>query len=275
MSMYVIVGNGQMPAKEVEAQLADLINSAVNVQDVDIWFLLEGKTTPTDTDKAIIKYLDKIQAYYETFEDSNYTSPNLLYGHSQAHRGNVGFNNLIEYMREQAEQEAGEVALLGLFYDFDNQYHPEDALLDTLASEIGSGSDIKFYALNAAMVRLDVEEAPTPAKQPKVVSSGPPRAKSDYSKEAFDSTAELEDWSADELAALTMEELRAICPNAPKKATKAELVSILLGNNITEIPATPAPLEMPSDNERIHAVLIQIIDAAESLLNYMKQQAKS
>lgn len=274
MSMYVIVGNGQMPAKEVEAQLADLINNAVNVQDVDIWFLLEGKTIPTDTDKAIVKYLDRIQAYYETFEESNHGTPHIMYANAAAHRGNVGYKNLIDYMNEQAEQEAGEIALLGLFYDFDNQYHPEDALLDTLASEISPDSAVSFYALNAAMVKLDAGDAPVTPKQPKEVPSAVPQSKSEYDKTAFEALSSLEDWTAEELAALTVEELRAICPNAPKKATKTELVSILLGDNVTEIPAAPAPVEMPSDTERIHAVLIQIIDAAESLLNYMKAQAK-
>ena len=68
MTMNVVLGNGEMPVKELTASLQDLWNGALEKQD-NFWFLIQAKAEPTATDKALVAWLVKNDVWYSLVTD--------------------------------------------------------------------------------------------------------------------------------------------------------------------------------------------------------------
>jgi hypothetical protein len=230
MSMYLIAGSGSMPAKELAAQLNDLVDKAAT-DDVDCWFTVVTKDDPTDTDTALIKYLEKIHAYYERID----MGQSDLYASSAASVGKLGPEEAVRHLRKIAVTEDGGVSILILIDGENDGENDGEYTLDLIDAALAA--NIKVYGLNTAMVEItlvdvvETEPAPVveePVKKPR--PAAPAKTVEDNADdERYNVLSSLEDWSPEELSGLTVEELRAICPQAPKKATKDDIIGILLG----------------------------------------------
>lgn len=276
MSMYLISGNGSMPQKEIEAQLGDLINKAVNIDDLDCWFALHVTDTSANltTHTAVINYLNKIEAYYEIWGPQS--PDDSLYANA-AETVLVQDDAVIKRLKKVASVEEGEVAILGLFVNFDFTNEPLDTVLNSQTIE-ALDNKMPVYALNHAMVSLDStedhedisEELPPVAAKPEKATN-----KFDADVERYNNLSSVDEWSREELSGLTIEELRAICLHAPKKASKDEIIDILMGVSEYGIMAeeiTVAEKAAPADTvdpvvEFLHAL---IEDAQRMLENLQK-----
>jgi hypothetical protein len=262
--MYLVSGNGHMPVKEIEAQLGDLINKAVNIDDLDCWFAIHVTDTCKDTrtQEDIVRYFNKIDAYYEVWTETNTTHE--LFDNAAAFV-TIGENNAVEHMAEVCGHEEGESAILGLYANFDYTNDPEDALLNDQTIE-ALGVGIPVYALNHAMVRLEsVVDNAEPAPEAKEVAP----TKFDEDVERYNVLPSMDEWSREELSGLTIEELRAICLQAPKKASKDEIIDILMGisefANNEEIPVKT------DDADPIVEFLHALIEDANRMLENLQK----
>src|SRR5437763_14153277 len=66
--MHVVLGDGDMSTKELTKTLEDLRQQAAST-DATFWFLLVGKSDPTDTDIVLVKWLHNEAIYYEVVTD--------------------------------------------------------------------------------------------------------------------------------------------------------------------------------------------------------------
>lgn len=175
MTLYAVVGNGEMPEKEVVQQLDDLWKKA-DAEDTDFWFVLEGKANPTETDRRIVAWLNQFDLHYSLVTPAGVTASEDYTGVSEfidCDRPS-DMAEVMEMLRAKPEENDGkeeDAVALALFCDIAADSPEDHELIVTLTATIGAG--FKAYALNDAMeeIELRTEEAvplPEDAVKPKV-----------------------------------------------------------------------------------------------------------
>ena len=94
MTLHVILGDGYMPTKELHAHLQDIRKKAL-ADDDGFWFTIAGKPEPTDTDRALVKWLSTpdYDIYWDVIGDEDSIDklyahgPNLPQGVEDGHHG--------------------------------------------------------------------------------------------------------------------------------------------------------------------------------------------
>ena len=244
MTLYAVVGNGEMPEKEVAQQLDDLWKKA-EAEDTDFWFVLEGKAHPTATDLVLVDWLNKHDMYFALLQLPG-VQP------SEAYQGVAEFIDVdkpsdmaevMEVMRAKPDENGGkteDAVALALFCDIAADSPEDHELIVTLTATIGAG--FKAYALNDALeeIELRTEEAvplPEDAVKPKVeepVAEAPtPEVEAE---EADDAPLPLDKSYLD---GLTAAELKEMCKGMGMAypGTKAEAVAAILAHTAEPVGA--------------------------------------
>jgi hypothetical protein len=207
--MYIVLGDGEMTRKELTETLQELWD---NTGDQPYWFVIQGKSEPTDTDKALVSWLDKNEVYYEVLTDDA-DAMDDIYGNAQethvAKRLAQKVVNLFNTKPEEGETTAYLLAL----YTSDDPAAEEDRWLNGVV-QAASDAGFKSFVLNDGMVEIDFSEpdeaepeedddvpAPTkPTKSAAKKAAAPAKAKASHTREELEelSLTELKEIAADQ-----------------------------------------------------------------------------
>jgi hypothetical protein len=258
VTLFVVLGDGEMPPKEVVHQLDDLWKMCEE-KDTDFWFAMEGKATLTSTDKEIVAYFNKHGIHYgllvtpDVPPSDDFTDVSEYFDVDDPSTGIVG---LMDAMKSEEDS-----VLLTLFTDDDDR----DAVLTTTTAMVLQAG-FTVLGLNDALEPVmllteEVKELPAEAVESK------PRKTAKRSASVADADADEDGEAADEPEPLTREYLELLTANEVKEiakgmglstGTKAETINTILGDvSVTagekvevDAPATDTGVTVPTYNHQ-------------------------
>lgn len=249
MTLNVVLGAGEMPVKELHATLKDL-HAKANQADDPFWFLVEGKAEPTDTDRALVNWLNTNNVWYDTIGDGS--AVDKLYSEGQnVYEAKRLAPKVVELMGELPEEGEAKSRLLGI-WSSDDFSAEEDRWLNDVGTAVAK-ADYAVYALNDGMVEIDMladeEEpaaepepeaaAPTKTKKPKPPTDDEPVAAAGaYTREA------LEAMGRDEIVAIAIE----LGIDLPSRTRTPTFIKRILGEEDT-LEAVAEPVEVEAEAE--------------------------
>jgi len=154
MTMHVVLGDGEMTRKELTETMADLWKADEEAGST-FWFLLQGKSEPTATDKALVKWIEASDIYYEVITDdaeamdATYSSP------QETHVAKKLSQKVLSLLDSKPE-DGEEAELLALFFSDDNSAE-EDRWLNQVCQDVFDAG-IKVRALNDGLLEVDLSE---------------------------------------------------------------------------------------------------------------------
>lgn len=169
MAMHVVLGDGEMTRKELTETLKDLWDKA---GDEPFWFVVQGKSEPTDTDQALVSWLHKNEIYYEVVTDDEDSMSDIYDQAQETHTAKRLAQKVASLLQTKPEDDEDAV-ILALFVSEDPAAE-EDRWLNTI---IRSAMDEGFraLALNDGLTEIQVDGgspeeevedvAPKPAKK--------------------------------------------------------------------------------------------------------------
>jgi hypothetical protein len=169
--MHAVLGDGEMTRRELTETLGDLWK-ADEENSQSYWFLLQGKSEPTDTDKALVLWLEKNEIYYELVTDDPEAVSEIYTQPQEVHTAKKLAQKVVALM--QSKPEEGEPAeILALFSDVNDATAAEDRWLNGV---IQAAYDAGFptRALNDGLVEIDLSEGAAQAEdEPEPVAATP------------------------------------------------------------------------------------------------------
>jgi hypothetical protein len=161
VTMHAVLGDGEMTRRELTETLGDLWK-ADEENSQSYWFLLQGKSEPTDTDKALVLWLEKNEIYYELVTDDPEAVSEVYTAPQEVHTAKKLAQKVVALM--QSKPEEGEPAeVLALFADVNDATAAEDRWLNGV---IQAAYDAGFptRALNDGLVEIDLSEGAAEAE---------------------------------------------------------------------------------------------------------------
>src|SRR5262245_16922270 len=153
--MHVVLGTGEMPRKALTETLADLWKKDEDAGQT-FWFLLQGKSDPTDTDKALVAWLEKNEIYYELLTDDTESMDEVYTQSQETHVAKRMGQKVVNLM--QSKPEEGETAeLLALFAG--DPGDEVDAWLNSIIKPVFE-AEFPVRALNDGLADVDLGKAP-------------------------------------------------------------------------------------------------------------------
>lgn len=295
--MHVVLGDGQMTRKELSATLTDLWDKDEKAGQA-FWFVLQGKSDPTDTDKALVTWLEKNEIYYQIVTDDP-EAVDPIYAQPQETHSAKKLGQKVTSLLESMPEEGESAEILALFVDTSDATAAEDKWLNTIiASAYDAGYPTR--ALNDGLVEIDLgpeaEEAeaePEPAAPAKksVAKKAPAKkaaaarpADTSVSDDDEDETesqpptsatprtrAELEELDATEVKEIAAE-MGIVLPPRTRATT---YIDHILGEAKGAAPAAEVSLEGSSgpNGDLDYAVLADAV--ADSLISKLKAALSS
>ena len=204
--MHMIVGNGEMPAKELKATLDDLWQKAIG-NDEEYWFTILALEEPTATHKALTNWLRSSEVYFEVITDDPDNLDTVYDGSQKTHKAAKTTTKAINLLK--AAEDGGDV--LGLFVNLDVESEEDNLVLDVLQGAIDNG--FKGFALNDSMTEIDLSEDEAEAEEEEEKPAPVKKAAAKKAAPAKKAAAKVEGpraYTAEELEELTDPEIRAI-----------------------------------------------------------------
>lgn len=197
MTLHVVIGEGSINTRELTHQLEDLKAKATK-EDDQFWFIVQGKSEPTQADKDLIAYFAEHETFYATIADENETLDKLYDNAEDNHvfEGDLG-PALVEAMQGLQEDDEG-ADLLAILVDPKDDDESDAPAIAAIEAVIDAGFEV--FGLNDSMEQITLDDA-TPAPEP------PKAAKKSSSSKA---TAEPKDVTPGE--DITREALEAMTP---------------------------------------------------------------
>lgn len=265
--MHVVLGDGEMSRRELSSTLEDLLEKA---GEEDFWFLVQAKTEPTATDKALMEWIAERGVYFESIGDDPKTADAIYKDAQEKHKVQRLAPKVASLMEEKPGEGEG-AALYALFVNNDDEV-PEDAWLMDVATTV---ADKKFtvFAMNDGLAELgfddeggeEEEEAgeeepepePTPVAKKSVAkkAAAKPRPPADEEEEEGEPAAAVDDTplTREALEELTLPQLKEIAAARGielQPRTRAQTyISVLLGEGEEEAVAEIEEVEVPALGE--------------------------
>lgn len=217
MTMHLVLGEGEMPKKELTATLNDLREKAQGevAEEAEFWLIVQGKDEPTATDKALMAWIKTNEIYFEVLSTIPEEDLDSIYeGHQAFHKGAKLPTKAVNLLKANSE-ENDDVSVLALAVNVEEEVDEDTPLLDVIQAVIDAGFDA--YGLNDSMTKLDLsgddgdeeaddgEEEAAPARAKKGVAS-----KAAPKKAAAKAKSSPKAYTEEELDELTDAEVRAI-----------------------------------------------------------------
>ena len=161
MTMHAVLGDGEMTRRELTETLGDLWK-ADEENSQSYWFILQGKSEPTDTDKALVTWLEKNEIYYELVTDDPDAVSEIYTQPQEVHTAKKIAQKVVALL--QSKPEEGEPAeILALFSDVNDATAAEDRWVNGV---IQAAYDAGFptRALNDGLVEIDLSEGAAQAE---------------------------------------------------------------------------------------------------------------
>lgn len=214
MTMHLILGEGEMPKKELAATLKDLQEKVQSGADeAEFWLIVQGKDEPTATDKALMAWIKANEVYFEVLSTVAETELDDIYEGRQAfHKGAKLPIKAVNLLKTNSEG-SDDVSVLGLFTNIEEETPEDLPLLDVLQAAIDAGFDC--YGLNDSMTKIDLSGEDGDAEAEGEEEEAPPtRAKKGVASKAAPKKASAKSGpraiTEEELDALSDAEVRAI-----------------------------------------------------------------
>ena len=166
--MHVVLGDGEMTRRELTETLKDLWK-ADEEDSQTFWFLIQGKSEPTDTDKALVGWLEKNALYYEVVTDDAESMSDVYAEPQETHIAKKLSQKVVALLQSRPEDEEP-AEILALFVDVNDTSAAEDRWLNGVIVA-AQDAGFKTRALNDGMVDIDLNEEaseaePEPAAKP-------------------------------------------------------------------------------------------------------------
>lgn len=253
MTLHMLLGDGEMPPKELRATLEDL-RKRCQADNQDFWFVVQGKAEPTATDKTLMAWMDKEDVWYDvlsdgTFDTKVYTDPQTQ------HTAKRIAPKVVELMQTITAE--GEDAVLLAMWSDDTFENEADRWLNDVGKAVQTAG-FKVLALNDGLVEIDMlDEVPEPEVEAE--AEGEPEAapsKSKASKKAAaasptkeeDTAAPTGEHTRESLGELDLPALKAIAANLgislPPRTRMSTYIDAILGEGgpgEAEVEDAPPP----------------------------------
>jgi hypothetical protein len=152
--MQVVLGNGEMPVRELTASLQDLWNEALEKTD-NFWFVIQGKAEPTATDRALVAWLVKNDVWYSLVTDGSEVDPMYEEESQETTVAKRLAPTIVNLMKTSPEEGEG-AQLLALFASDDFSAEEDRWLNDVGAAVQEAGFVVR--ALNDGLVEVDMSD---------------------------------------------------------------------------------------------------------------------
>lgn len=288
MTMHVVLGDGEMTRKELTETMADLWK-ADEEAGATFWFLLQGKSEPTATDKALVKWLESNDIYYEIITDDA-DSVDAVYSQPQETHVAKRLSQKVVGLLNSKPEEGEEAELLALFFSDDSSAE-EDRWLNQVCQDVFDGG-FKVRALNDGLLEVDLSEATTEAEaeQPDNVTpiksggatkkavakkgGAAPRRDTEVSEEvAADAPADAASYTRDQLEEMDLEALKGIAAtlniSLPPRTRMTTYIDAILGEDRPAVEVTQ-PEAVASNGQATSGVNIPAL-ADAIVLNIIKR----
>ena len=262
MALHIVLGDGEMPKRELIETLKDLWTKVDD--DESFWFVVQGKSDPTATDKAIVDWFHKNELYYETVSDDP-ESQSDIYSGSQNNRKSKKLATTVVEILQAAGEEQETASVLALFAS-DDPFAEEDRWLNLV---IQAAADVSFktFGLNDGMVEIDVastdakapveeeaeaEEPPKASKKPTKKAEAAPKAATVEEEDEPEETPAAGSYTREQLEDMGLSELKEIASGLgielPARTRGTTYIDHILGEAKVE-----APVEVEAEVEDIPA----------------------
>lgn len=151
--MHMIVGNGELPKKDLTATLGDLWEKAQEA-DEEFWFTIVAQDEPNATHKALTAWLAANEIYYEVIVEDADSVDEAYSGAQKVHAAKKTVTKVVNLLKASTEEDGADV--LALFVNLEAEDDEDQIVLDSLQSAIDAG--FKGYALNDSMTEIDLSE---------------------------------------------------------------------------------------------------------------------
>ena len=169
MTLHVVMGDGEMTRKELVATMDDLWEQ--EGEEGFFWFLLQGKSDPTDTDKFLTAWLQSNELFYAIVTDDKASLHQCYSSAAETHVAKNLAKKVVSLI--ESEPEDGELVDVLALFTSDDPDAEEDRWLNDLMGEIAeAGHTIR--ALNDGLTVLDFEKEPEPEEEEEPVATKTP-----------------------------------------------------------------------------------------------------
>lgn len=268
MTLHAVFGDGEMTRKELVATLDDLWQKNEKTGDGNFWFLLQGKSDPTATDKGLCAWLDSNDLFYAVITDDE-DSMDRCYNPAQTFKAKKLTQKVISLLESEPE-EGEDIDVLALFVS-DDPDSEEDRWLNDLLGEINESGYGPIRALNDGLVELDFEPEAEEAEAEEAEAEEEPEEKPSKapSKKAAKKKAEepaaepyggVDVTSRKELEGLNIGQIKEIAAEMgielPPRTRSSTYISAILGEDDDDTPAAEVSEPEPVNDEAVDIDLI-------------------
>lgn len=286
MTMHVVLGDGVMTRKELTEALAEVWKTDEDAS-ATIWFLIQGKNEPSDTDKALVTWLEKNEIYYEVITDDA-ASVDAVYAQPQEVHTAKRLAQKVVSLMESKPEEGEQAELLALFVSDDVGAEEDRWLNDVCQAVFDAGNIVRALNDGLAVIDMSEETAAEPEKAAAPVSKAVKKAATKavdtpvsdgdgVKKTAALTRAGLEELDLDALKDIAKQKGLTL----PPRSRIATYINAILGEDedvtpeaeitVADIAETPSTLDGLNMEELAEMVADQIIsrvlDALKGALN--------
>jgi len=258
VAMHVVLGDGEMSRKELTETLKDLWTRA---GDDQFWFVVQGKSAPTETDANLVNWLAKNEIWFEVITDDA-DATDEIYADAQETYVVKRLGQKVVSLLNTKPEEGESADLLGLFVS-DDPAAEEDRWLNNIV-QVVMEAGFPAYGLNDGLVEIDLggdgataaatedeeeDEVPTPTKKPAKKVAAAASANGAKPKTKGYTRDELEDMKLDDLKEIA----EGMGFTLPPRTRMATYIDRILGEGKDDTPAvevsTPPVTKTVEDGE--------------------------
>lgn len=264
--MHVVLGDGEMTQKELTETLKDLWEQA---GDSAFWFLIQGKSDPTATDRNIVKFLHTNEVYYEVLTDDADSMADIYNQAQNVHVAKRLATKVVSLLTNSPED--GEDADVLALYVSDDSEAEEDRWLNTTV-QAANDAGFKAYVLNDGMVEIELaggepEAEPEQEAPPTKPSKAP--AKKAAAKKAAPAAPAEDEYTREQLEEMDLTELKEVAAKLgitlPPKTRLKTYIDHILGEATTGPEAEVTTPEVVDTNVVTDIDIDDVVERAASL----------
>ena len=271
MTLHIVLGDGEMTTKELTETLNDLHwNAAEN--DEAFWLIVQGKSDPSATDKALMKWVSTNEVYFEVLTDDA-DAVDGIYSASQNTHVAKGLAAKVIKLLNDSPDDGEEADILGLFVSTD----PDAAEDKWLNGVVGQAFDAGFktFALNDGMIEVEMGDSPD-EEEAEVEDEAPAKApaKKAAAKKAAAPAEEAApiQYSREELEDMDLKQLKEVAVSLgielPARTRPKTYVDAILGEGKTtpEAEVEPEPFMTDASSPNGHVDIAAIVDEVTTVV---------
>jgi len=265
--MHLVLGDGEMSKKELTETLKDLWDKA---GEEAFWFIVQGKSEPTETDTNLVKWLVTNEVWFEVLTDDADAMDELYSDAQETHVVKRLGQKAVSLLNTKPEEDES-ADVLALFVSDDSAAEEDRWLNSVLQLVVDAG--FKVYGLNDGLVEVDLDgEADTTTEEEEEETVPTPTKRGSVKKAAAAKAAapaKAKSYTKDDLEEMELDELKKIAGDKgielPPRTRHATYIAAILGEDSKDAPAVevtspPVTKTVESSNGDIDEVVEQVLE---------------